>query len=166
MRIFASEPILVQYLIKVNCMIGITSVAAYILQEYKKRKGEDIDEMKLHKLLYFAQRESYVVNEAPLFNGSFVAAPFGPMSLVVRRNFKNGNLFNHSGLSGDFLLKNKKVFDMIWSFYAERSSWSLSMISHCEISWRNAIERRQDTRYEKIEEDDIRLDALRVKRLR
>jgi hypothetical protein len=38
-------------------MISVVKIAAYICQRYHKEFGGQIDEMKLHKLLYFMQRE-------------------------------------------------------------------------------------------------------------
>ena len=52
-------------------MDKIINVAQYVFQEYKRVTGEVIDEMKLHKLLYFAQRESFAITDAPLFEGEF-----------------------------------------------------------------------------------------------
>ncbi len=148
-------------------MILITKVAAYIVQKYKELMGEDIDEMKLHKLLYFAQRESYAVNDSPLFKGSFVAAPFGPLSVAVRTAYKKGKLLRQDAVPADFVEENKKVFDRIWSYYALRTSWSLSMMSHCEISWKNANDQTRDAHhYGELKEEDIRLDALRIRRRR
>ena len=43
------------------------NVARYICDEYRKMSGEAIDEMKLHKLLYFSQRESFAITGEPLF---------------------------------------------------------------------------------------------------
>jgi len=37
------------------------NVAKYVFEHYKRITGEIIDEMKLHKLLYFAQRESLAI---------------------------------------------------------------------------------------------------------
>ena len=52
-------------------MERILDVAQYIYDEYKRQSGEVIDEMKLHKLLYFAQRESLAITNEPLFEGDF-----------------------------------------------------------------------------------------------
>lgn len=41
-------------------MIGILQVAAYICHRYFEEFGARIDEMKLHKLLYFTQRECFI----------------------------------------------------------------------------------------------------------
>lgn len=39
-------------------MEDVVKVASYICQRYQREFGKRIDEMKLHKLLYFTQRES------------------------------------------------------------------------------------------------------------
>ncbi len=43
-------------------MERILDVAQFIFEEYKKQAGKAVDEMKLHKLLYFAQRENMCVS--------------------------------------------------------------------------------------------------------
>lgn len=48
-------------------MYQILDVAAYIVSRYSvENNGCMIDEMKLHKLLYFAQKESYIQTDKPL----------------------------------------------------------------------------------------------------
>ena len=42
-------------------MERIVDVAQYIYDEYKRQTGESIDEMKLHKLIYFVKRESIAI---------------------------------------------------------------------------------------------------------
>ena len=51
-------------------MAGMLTVAAYICDRYEKDFGEKIDEMKLQKLMYFAQRESLIRSGKPLFRGT------------------------------------------------------------------------------------------------
>ena len=46
-------------------MDKIIDVPQYVFEEYKHIIGEAIDEMKLHKLLYFAQRESLAITNTP-----------------------------------------------------------------------------------------------------
>lgn len=41
-------------------MMGILQVASYIYKRYMDDFGVRIDEMKLHKLLYFTQRECLI----------------------------------------------------------------------------------------------------------
>ena len=49
-------------------MEKIINVAQYIFNEYKRVTEEIIDEMKLQKLLYFSQRETFAILNQPLFN--------------------------------------------------------------------------------------------------
>ena len=68
-------------------MERIIDVAQYIYDEYKRQSGEVIDEMKLHKLLYFAQRESLAITNEPLFEEEFEGWKYGPVSREVRTHF-------------------------------------------------------------------------------
>ena len=52
-------------------MTKILDVAQYIYDYYKEITGENIDEMKLHKLLYFCQREKLALLDEPMFKESF-----------------------------------------------------------------------------------------------
>ena len=52
-------------------MEKIIDVAQYVYKYYLKETDEKIDEMKLHKLLYFVQRESYALLGKPMFNEDF-----------------------------------------------------------------------------------------------
>ena len=52
-------------------MEKIVDVAQYVYKYYLKETDEKIDEMKLHKLLYFVQRESYALLGKPMFNEDF-----------------------------------------------------------------------------------------------
>lgn len=66
-------------------MYQILDVAAYIVSRYSvENNGCMIDEMKLHKLLYFAQKESYIQTDKPLFNEKFEGWKYGPVSTDVR----------------------------------------------------------------------------------
>ena len=58
-------------------MEKITDVAQFFFGEYRKMSGEVIDEMKLHKLLYFAQRESIAITGQPMFNEMFEGWKYG-----------------------------------------------------------------------------------------
>lgn len=65
-------------------MENILNIAKYILDEYKKISGTPIDEMKLHKLLYFTQRESLAITGEAMFVETFEGWKFGPVSRLVR----------------------------------------------------------------------------------
>lgn len=110
--------------------------ASYIYHRYNEEYDTQIDEMKLHKLLYFAQRESLILLREPMFDADFQAWRYGPVLVEIRENYKCKN-FNQT-LEDAELEKFKPVFDEVFKRYASRSSWSLSTLSHDETSWRRA----------------------------
>ena len=69
-------------------MLDVVKVASYISRRYEREYGSQIDEMKLHKLLYFTQRESLIQLDRPLFAESF-------LTLSMRHPF----LFSQSSVS-------------------------------------------------------------------
>jgi uncharacterized phage-associated protein len=124
--------------------------------------GEPVDEMKLHKLLYFAQRESYVLFDRALFDGVFVAGVYGPIVISIRSLYKNNDWPDCP--SSEWIAENAPVFDRIFNYYAKKSPWSLSSLSHSEISWKNARDRGRDdvNTYQPLTEVDIRKDARKI----
>lgn len=144
-------------------MITALQAASYISSRYYQEYGDSIDEMKLHKLLYFAQREAIVVNNEPMFAEQFVAWKYGPVMLCVRDAYKYGQL--KDALSDTEKEQLAPVFESVFKRYAGKTSWSLSTLTHGEYSWQNARKGlSSDTNgYNMISVDDIRKDAERIK---
>ena len=65
-------------------MIDVIKVASYIYKRYKDEKNTEIDQMKLHKLLYFSQRESIIRTGQQMFKDQFEAWKYGPVIVKVR----------------------------------------------------------------------------------
>ena len=144
-------------------MEDVVKIASYIVSRYQKEYGCCMDEMKLHKLLYFTQRESIIQTGSPLFETAFEAWKYGPVLVEIRRYYKN-NLLNVE-LSADKIEQYQPVFDKVFQQYASKDSWSLSTITHGEYSWRNARKGVADAENSsaKIQIDDIRKDAERIR---
>ena len=68
-------------------MEKVFDVADYICREYFKLSGERIDEIVLHKLLYFVQRESLALSGKLLFKEEFEGWKYGPVCVTVRNHF-------------------------------------------------------------------------------
>lgn len=146
-------------------MKSAIKVAAYICDRYNTMYHENIDEMKLHKLLYFAQRESLIQTDNPLFSEEFSGWKYGPVLKEIRNAFKNDTLQIENF---DDYLKDTTfigIMNKIFENYADKSSWSLSRLSHGEISWQKSREglETDENGDNPICLDDIRLDAERVK---
>lgn len=140
----------------------VIDVANFIFEEYFKETGEVIDEMKLHKLLYFAQRESLAITGKPLFEESFEGWKYGPVLREVRSAFTLKGIYADTNeLSDDevYLLKN------VILEYGQYSSWKLSQMTHNEISWKNSRKGLSSNNIgnKELLLDDIRKDAEKVR---
>lgn len=117
-------------------MNSIINIARYLCNRYKERSGEILDELKLHKLLYFAQRECIAITNEPMFSEIFKAWKFGPVNKEVRNAYKAGNLavYMPKTVSDD----NIYILNNIIEQYGVYTSWALSDMTHNEASWANA----------------------------
>ena len=52
-------------------MENTLAVAKFMFDEYESRFHKKMDELKMHKLMYFTQRESLIVNQSALFDEDF-----------------------------------------------------------------------------------------------
>ena len=143
-------------------MDKIINVAQYVFTEYKRITGEVIDEMKLHKLLYFAQRESLAITNTPLFEGEFEGWKYGPICREIRGSITPDGILDYDA---DVSLECKYIINNIIQEYGSLASWKLSELSHKELSWRNArIGLSAGANgSKKLSLDDIREDAKKVR---
>ena len=131
-------------------MMGILQVASYIYKRYMDDFGARIDEMKLHKLLYFTQREW----------------KYGPVMVQIRQHYKNDSF--PELMDKEQVVQYEPVFDMVFKTYAPQKSWSLSTLTHGEYSWKHAREGydEQDSCEIEMKTEDIMVDANRVRERR
>ena len=147
-------------------MENVLTVASYINNRYQQEFGSRIDEMKLHKLMYFAQRESLIQNGEPLFDAQFQGWKYGPVLKELRGVYQNDAF--EAEVSEEAAAHMKPVMDRVFADYAQKDSWSLSRLTHGEISWRNSrkgvapVESSDVT----MALADIRRDAVRMKERR
>ena len=147
-------------------MTTILQCATYFFSRYYFENGNLMDEMKLHKLIYFAQRESFIRHDRVLFPESMFAWRFGPVAKEIRSESLStvqSNLLKQSFhvLDPD----DNATLDFVYTTYSNKDSWSLSRLTHGEISWKKARLGYSD--YEnsdvQIKNEDIREDAQRIK---
>ena len=144
-------------------MERIIDVAQYIYTEYKKMSGKVIDEMKLHKLLYFSQRESFAVTGQPLFEEAFEGWKYGPVCREIRSCYTEDGMFGED--IQDIMLESAYIVKNIVLQYGVLESWKLSELSHRELSWQNAREGIPEGQNgsKKLKIEDIRKDAQKVR---
>lgn len=147
-------------------MENVMNIAAYVSNKYLSTYGQRIDEMKLHKLLYFAQRESLIQTGEPLFDAVFYGWKYGPVLKEVRNAYKDESI---DGLiQNDITEESSSILDSVFKEYAGKDSWSLSRLTHGEISWKNSRVGipETDNSDRPMQIDDIRVDADRIKNRR
>lgn len=144
-------------------MEDVVKVASYICDRYQKMFGTKIDEMKLHKLLYFTQRECITQTGQPMFEATFHAWLYGPVLPDIRSLYKHDML--HRMPSDAFLTRYMPVFDEVFEEFAPTKSVMLSAISHGELSWKRARVGygKYDESDVEMKLDDIAEDAKRYK---
>lgn len=147
-------------------MEDLMNVTSYICTRYYEEYGSRIDEMKLHKLLYFTQRESLIQNGEPLFDAVFYGWKYGPIIKEIRLAYKDDMLF--SKVPQHVVSSIKSVMDKIFAEYAGKDSWSLSRLTHGEFSWKNSRQGIPDGENSDnpMKLDDIRVDADRIRERR
>lgn len=144
-------------------MTSALIVARYISDRYRREKQADIDQMKLHKLLYLVQRESLVQYNEPLFAEGIYAFQYGPVVKDVRDALRKGDMADvlpHA----KFPDNEKRIVDIVFDTYSDKNSWSLSRLTHAEYSWCHARRASNSGGGERLMPvDDIRQDAVRIR---
>ncbi|WP_304178440.1 Panacea domain-containing protein [Leptotrichia trevisanii] len=143
-------------------MEKIINVAQYIFNEYKRVTEEIIDEMKLQKLLYFSQRETFAILNQPLFNEVFEGWKYGPVSREVRTVFTEDGI---NAQTEDIKSESKYIINNIIQEYGALASWKLSALTHKETSWLNSRKglKKEENGNVEIKMEDIREDAKKVR---
>lgn len=144
-------------------MEKVLNVAQFIFNEYKRISGKIIDEMKLHKLLYLTQRESYAILGKPMFSDEFEGWKYGPVCPVVRNNYTEEGIFCDD--ASEISPENAYITKNVIYQYGAYESWKLSEMSHKEISWINArrgIPSGQNGN-KKMSLEDIKTDSEKVR---
>ena len=144
-------------------MEKILDIAKYLTRKYIDEKKEEIDELKLHKLLYFSQKEYIMLTNDFLFEEDFEGWYLGPINKLIRKEFKLIKV----GKESVFLKEiEQKIVDRVFNRYKDIDSYKLSTLSHKEYSWiksRIGLKRGEKGK-QKLLKEDIKIDAERYKK--
>ena len=88
---------------------------------------------------------------------------FGPVLMSVREEYRNATPYSNVVQAVDDFTSS--LLEKVLARYAERSSWSLSRLSHDEVSWKHAREglNPEDNGNVPLTEKMMRVDAVREK---
>lgn len=147
-------------------MTKTIDVARYIIYAYEQISNSrfETQELKLQKLMYFAQRESFALVGNELFPSDFQGWKHGPV-LPELRYFFEENYEPYTGDDGSLTTTDKYVIESVINKYGHYDAWYLRDLSHEEMSWRNSREGLNDSESGNkiISKDDIRKDSEKVR---
>ena len=119
-----------------------STIAKYILSLGDIDAGDVISNLKLQKLLYYAQGFNLAVNKSPLFDDEIRAWTHGPVVPNVYREYKDiGSSaimlapdFTPPELNADAM----SLVNEVYNVYGQYSAWKLRDMTHEEPPWVNA----------------------------
>jgi len=124
--------------------VSCQDVAKYFLSLTDEDAGDLISNLKLQKLVYYAQGFHLALFDKPLFKETIEAWIHGPVTLDLYHIYKR---YGNQGIPIpeyiDFLKypeNIKNLLDEIYSVYGQFSAWKLRNMTHMEPPWREARE--------------------------
>jgi len=119
-------------------MANLRNIARYLVYAYENLTQSQISnsELTLHKLLYFAQKESLAFNGEPLFNESFEGWKHGPV-LTDLRFFFDEEFENMTPDEIELLTDRERyIIDNTVIQYGKYAAWALRDLTHRETAWK------------------------------
>lgn len=110
--------------------------------ESTKLGGEYLTQLKLQKLMYYAQGFYFVFENKPLFNDVILAREFGPVvNTIVKQIKKHANNpikeeFNSANDITDPSVIN--ILEFVFEKVGQFSAYALVSLTHNEQPWKNA----------------------------
>lgn len=120
-------------------MLSAIEVAQYFLALASQEDGELVSNMKLQKLVYYAQGFSLALHDEPLFPEEIRAWTHGPVTPVVYQEYKAyGNRaidppegFDCAAYNAD----DQALLDDVYAVYGQYSALGLRSLTHNEPPW-------------------------------
>jgi uncharacterized phage-associated protein len=144
-------------------MAHVQDVANHILHlAGQEPEAEPITQMRLHKLLYYAQGWSLLVNAEPLFPDPIEAWRHGPVVATLRpalRQYEDSTIPPPEGWTGGRLTsKERALIASVWEAYKGCSAARLRSMTHNELPY---LEARGNLPEESRSQATISREALR-----
>lgn len=137
--------------------LDVFDVANYFIKCSLDKKidegvAEGITNLKLQKILYFAQSAYLALNNKELFPDEIEAWKYGPVISSVYHKYKinvNTVLKLPEGYKDDLNVEVKKFLDGIWELFSKYSTRELVNITHNHKPWSDAYHKAPGTVIEK-----------------
>ncbi len=118
-----------------------SDVAKYFLAQMSEECGDTISNLKLQKLMYYAQGFHLAITGKPLFEDVIKAWEHGPVVPSVWREYNqhgSGALPKPEGFDFSvFSSEQREALDEVYKVYGQFSAWKLRNMTHEESPWKN-----------------------------
>lgn len=125
-------------------MLACKDIAEYFLSLQDEDAGDLISNMKLQKLVYYAQGYHLALYDEPLFEDRIEAWLYGPVVPNLYREYKKyGSAPIPNPEDMDFSKFNdeeREFLDEVYDVYGQFSAWKLRNMTHEDVPWRAASE--------------------------
>jgi uncharacterized phage-associated protein len=114
-------------------------IAAWFVAWADSDDESHLTNLKLQKLLYYAQGATYAFRGEPLFDDDIQAWAHGPVVPEVYHRYKAfgaGPVEPEGSFDWDSIdLDHAKVLARVWNTYGAKSAWKLREMTHQESPW-------------------------------
>jgi uncharacterized phage-associated protein len=121
-----------------------SDIAKYFLTLCNVDEGDFLSNLKLQKLLYYAQGFNLAIRGSRLFREDVEAWTYGPVVPAVYHEYKQyegGALPSPSDFDVNAIdAESRQIIDEVFSVYGQYSAWKLANMTHDEPPWKNAYE--------------------------
>lgn len=123
-------------------MLTCYDVADYLLSQANEEVGDLVSNLKLQKLVYYAQGLHLALYDEPLFPEAIEAWTHGPVVPDLYRRYKecaSGAISRPEGMDfTKFTPEVRELLDEVYSVYGQFSAWKLREMTHNERPWQEA----------------------------
>ncbi len=138
-------------------MADTLAVAKFLNDLNVQTYGENMNQMKMHKLMYFSQRESLMKSNNPLFDELFEAWEYGPVLVSVKNEYLTKHMFSENYTP--LIDTEKELVNSVFKRYDSYNLWSLSTLCYAEYSWQKA---REGLKYNEFGNKHMDLSAMKI----
>ena len=125
-------------------MLRCYDIANYFLTQVDEEIGDLISNLKLQKLVYYAQGFYLALHDEALFPEDIEAWTHGPVVPVLYHAYKkynSGAIPSPTGMDFSVYSQDTKDFlDEIYLVFGQFSAWKLRNMTHEEPPWRDVAE--------------------------
>ncbi len=141
-------------------MLTCFDVAKYFLSLCNdEESGDLISNLKIQKLVYYAQGFSLAINNKPLFKEKIQAWTHGPVVPQLYNKYKDygSGALPTTNLDIDFDKfsdEDKELLDDVYDVYGQFSAWKLRNMTHEEAPWKSSYQsgKSNEISHEKLRE--------------